>query len=299
MRRFKVQICKALVGIAAALQIFGAAMPVLAAEETPQEIHYVALGDSITAGDSTYVNMVGNFLKGQYDGCEVTNLGVDGIQSGDLKEVLLNTSNPYHAVMCAELKNADIITLDIGSNDILVAAYGVMADCFGCDESELGSVISAWSARLSTKNVFQLMKAYWQALPIAYSLHNELYNGKAMKQAVSDFETNYVAILKALRQIAPNAKIYVGNLYNPFHNTPSIYLGSFEVLNMETLAKQYVLQLNAIIEKQSTGCVIVDLYNTINANKYLQGDPDNYDYNPHPNQTGHRAIADKFIAAMR
>ena len=307
MRNFKVQICKVLVGIAATVQIFGTAMPVLAAEETVQpvaesansSIHYVALGDSITAGDSSYVNMVGDYLKQQYGGCEVTNLGVDGMQSGDLKEVLVNASNPYHAAVCAQLSDADIITLDIGSNDIMLTAYAVMADCFGCQPSELDSVIAAWSARLSTDNFLQRMKAYWEALPIAYSLHNELYNGKTMKQAVSNYEANYVAILKTLDQIAPDAKVYVGNLYNPFHDIPSVYLGSFEVLNIETLSKQYVLQLNAIIDKKSSGCTVVDLYNTITSSKYLLANPDNYDYNPHPNQTGHRAIADKFIAAMR
>ena len=307
MRKWKSLTCKVLAGIIMAAQICTTALPVMAAEESVQEqeqtkqstVHYVALGDSITAGDSSYVNMVGNYLKTQYGQCEVTNLGVDGIQSSDLKDVLVNTSNPYHAMAVAKLSDADIITLDIGSNDILVTAYGVMADCFGCRPDELGSVIAGWSARLSSQNVWVRMKAYLEALPIAYSLHNELYNGKTMKQTVTNYESNYAEILKALRQIAPQAKVYVGNLYNPFHNMPSVYLGSYEVLNVETVSKQYIVQFNAIIDKQSAGCSVVDLYNTINSNRYLLGDPDNYDYNPHPNQTGHRAIADKFIAAMQ
>ena len=307
MRRWKTRISRVLAATIAAVQIFGTALPARAAEENVQtqgqtsqsQIHYVAFGDSITDGDHTYVNMVGSYLKTQYGQCEVTNLGVDGMQSKDLKEVLVNSSNPWHAIAVAQLSDADIVTLDIGSNDILVTAYEVMADCFGCSVDQLGSVISGWSERLSSQNFWVRMKAYMEALPIAYSLHNELYNGKKMKQAVSSYESNYAAILEAIKQMAPGASIYVGNLYNPFHNTPSTYIGSYEVLNMETVSKQYVLQLNAIIDRQSAGCTVVDLYNTINDNKYLLGDPDNYDYNPHPNQTGHRAIADKFIAAMK
>lgn len=153
MRRWKTRISRVLAATIAAVQIFGTALPARAAEENVQtqaqtsqsQIHYVAFGDSITDGDHTYVNMVGNYLKTQYGQCEVTNFGVDGMQSKDLKEVLVNSSNPWHAIAVAQLSDADIVTLDIGSNDILVTAYEVMADCFGCSIDQLGSVISGWS----------------------------------------------------------------------------------------------------------------------------------------------------------
>ncbi len=82
----------------------------------------VALGDSITFGyhlepnqtkpsPNAFPNLIGN---GQY---EVTNLGVPGWTSADLLYAL--KTNP---VFKKSLKSADVVILDIGSNDLLQAS---------------------------------------------------------------------------------------------------------------------------------------------------------------------------------
>ena len=76
-------------------------------------------------------------------------------------------------------------------------------------------------------------------------------------------------------------------------------LGSYEFADLEELGKIYAPKLNVIIKNRANGNVVVDLYNTINSPKYIRGDAMNYNYDPHPNAEGQKAIAAKFIAAIK
>lgn len=293
----KKKILKLVAGIMAAVFLVGTIMSdsVLAAESC----NYLALGDSITEGNQSYVSQVGDYLRKQNGTCTVANLGISGCKSTDLADALTNSSNPYYTYVTNYVKNADVITLDIGSNDILITAYEIVADCFGCEMEELNSVLAAWSNKLQSSNWFVKIIAYYQAQSIARAIKRELNNGTRMEEAVEEFKTSYDKIIKCLQQKAPNADIYIGNLYNPYHGAPSMYLGSSEVINFETFTEKYVSLLNRYISQNSGSYQIVDLYNVITSDAYLIGDFSVYDYNPHPNEAGHKAIANAFIKAMR
>lgn len=87
------------------------------------DVDYVSLGDSLAAGQTPYrgINLgYADFLKermeqSQYE-IEFTNFGVPGYTSKKLmNDVLTNET------VRDEIKSADMITLDIGANDVLVA----------------------------------------------------------------------------------------------------------------------------------------------------------------------------------
>ncbi|MDP3388098.1 MAG: GDSL-type esterase/lipase family protein [Eubacteriales bacterium] len=90
----------------------------------PTAIHYVALGDSLVTGSTSrgtttsYVYGFRSFLENQYD-IEVTmeNLGTDGDDSSDLLAKLSNET------FSNKVRNADIITISIGGNNVMHAAY--------------------------------------------------------------------------------------------------------------------------------------------------------------------------------
>lgn len=312
MKKTKMWMRKALAGIMAVMCFVGNWTPLYSrAAENPTTVtisetdsgnsvmHYVALGDSITAGNSTYVSTVSDYLENTYGNCVTNNLAVDGWRSGDLLDALTNPANSRYGMMRKAISNADIITLDIGSNDIFITAMEVIASCFGCTPDQLGAVTASWSDKIQNATGFQLFLLYLQAMSIARSINYELNQGNSMPNALAKFEENYVSILSVISQLAPNAKVYVGNLYNPYVKAASVYCGSYEVVNMESFARTNIMKANKIIANRSNGNVIVDLYNTINDPKYIKGDVVNYDYDPHPNQDGQAAIAAKFIAAMK
>ena len=311
MKNLKVWVSRLLIGVMTFMCFVGNSTPLYscAAEVTTStagetksgesEIHYVALGDSITRADNSYVNTVSDYLESTYGTCVTSNLAVDAWKSGDLLDALTNPANSRYSNYRAKIKNADIITLDIGSNDVLITAREIGADVLGCTESELNMVAINWFIKLQNASGFSAMILYLQAYSIVSKIKYEINSGSTLPNAVAAYEENFVKILDEIEKLAPNAKVYIGNIYNPYVDAPSMCLGSYEFVDMEGLGSTYAIKLNTIIKNHANGNVVVDLYNTINNPKYIQGDVLNYNYDPHPNDAGQKAIAAKFIAAMK
>ena len=137
-----------------------------------------------------------------------------------------------------------------------------------------------------------------EAMNIARNINYEMNHGNAMPEALASFETNFKKIMTVIKQLAPNAKIYIGNLYNPYVGAAPICCGDYVVVDLENFARTNIAKANTIISRNVNGNKVVDLYNTINNPKYIKGDVANCDYDPHPNAEGQKLIASKFIAAM-
>lgn len=147
----------------------------------------VALGDSITFGYNLF-DTHGNTAPSQFafpewigkdDLMHVTNLAVPGWRSADLLSAL---SSPEFVRV---IQSADVITIDIGSNDLLAnpAATQLLND--PTILTEQGKSLTA------EQDVTQLTKA------------------------VTTFGTNLQAIMKTVRGLT-KAPILLYNLYNPF-----------------------------------------------------------------------------------
>ena len=312
MKKQKVWVKKMVAGIMALACFVGNCAPMtsMAAESAKAAVvseadsqddvtYYVALGDSITAGSNTYVNKVSDYLEQTCGNCQTFNLAGDGWMSGDLLDALTNPLNIRYSTFQAILREADYITLDIGSNDLLLTVMGIVSAGLGCSPDQLQAVTTQWANKFNSAKGLELFMLGLQALSMGYKINYELNYGTTLPNAISQFESNYKQIVSEIEKIAPNAKLYIGNIYNPYVKAASIYLGTYEAVNVEKLARTYILQMNKIITNNASGNVVVDLYNTINNPKYIKGDVANYDYDPHPNDAGHAAIAAKFIAAMK
>lgn len=302
MKNLKVWVSRLLVGVMTLMCLAGNGSPlyVHAAEEsTDSVVQYVALGDSITRADDSYVNTVSDYLKSKYGNCVTSNLAVDAWKSGDLLDALTNPANSKYSSYRAKIKNADVITLDIGSNDILITAREIGAEALGCTEKELDMVAIDLFMKLQNAQGVSAMSLYMQAYSAAVKVKNELTSGDTLPNAVAAYEKNFVKILAELKKLAPNAKVYIGNVYNPYVEAAPMCLGSYEFADLEELGKTYAPKLNTIIKNNANGYAVIDLYNTINNPKYIKGDVRNYDYDPHPNAEGQKAIAAKFIEAMK
>ncbi|WP_051271240.1 GDSL-type esterase/lipase family protein [Shimazuella kribbensis] len=153
----------------------------------------VALGDSITFGYNLGENnnspspYAFPYLIGAHLNKNVENLGVPGWTSNDLLQAL-KTPKFQTAV-----KKAKVITLDIGSNDIL---------------------------RLASQ--FGLLNPENAQKPIRLTPEQQ----KSFDQATQKYSENLPIIIHTIKQLAPSAKIVLYNLYNPFPSA-SIYLHPF------------------------------------------------------------------------
>ena len=104
-------------------------MPVInvsSGDRISKSVRYVALGDSIAKGyglsdpeTDSYVGLVGEYLEASYDYVFKANLGTNGLQSSQLLDILTNPDNKKYKKYHATLEDADIVTLSIGSNDLL------------------------------------------------------------------------------------------------------------------------------------------------------------------------------------
>ena len=300
MMNVKKRCCRMFLAILVLLCVMGnqVTMYSYAAESEESVVNYVALGDSITYGSSSYVSKVSDYLAGRYGECVTKNLAIDGLTSAGLVDCLTNSSNSYYYSMRSAIKNADVITLDIGSNDILCKAMEIYAAGFGTTPDQMGAVGETWTKRIQNASGFQLFLLYLEAMSIARTINYEMNHGDAMPEALANFETNYKKILTVIRQLAPNAKVYIGNLYNPYVDAAPICCGDYVVVDLEEFARINISKANVMIANNANGNKVIDLYNTINNPKYIKGDVVNYDYDPHPNADGQNAIASKFISAM-
>jgi lysophospholipase L1-like esterase len=162
------------------------AMPVLyvnSGDTCSATIRYVALGDSIAYGyglDSrekdSYVGQVCAYLEEQYDSVILKNFACNGQQSKELLDMLTNPENENYRTSRATLQYADIVTISIGSNDLL-----------------------------------HLLR-----LDLTTDIDELIQNSEPqLKEACENFAGIFPQIIKEILSINPDAKIYANNVYNP------------------------------------------------------------------------------------
>ena len=117
-------------------------LPASALAAGGEQKSYVALGDSITTGYGLAEKEAG-FARQVADsnGYTLTNLAKDGATSTDLLEVVKSEAN------ADTLKNADLITVTIGGNDLMNALYAYLAEEYNnkqnSDTPITGAVVKA------------------------------------------------------------------------------------------------------------------------------------------------------------
>ena len=257
---------------------------------------YVALGDSVAAGYGlpgydpgsktppvgAYPSLVGNAL-----GLTTGSLAYDGITSEGLLELLSDPDIP------AYLSNAKVITLSIGSNDILQPFLNIIAQQLGCDSSQIQGKLKELAQNDPTA-----FAAGIRALDADDG--SGLKNNHILTAAASGFAQNFQGIISAIKTAAPNAKIYVTNVYNPYEEV-SIPYGS-GLLNLGASVDGYIKTLNGAFSASSPDYTLIDAYSDFSGSLRIGTSLVNvnrpaYNFDPHPKAAGHAKIADMILAA--
>jgi lysophospholipase L1-like esterase len=112
-------------------------IPFTASAKNINKVHfdYVALGDSLAAGrtpygvdEDGYVDyLASRFEQSQYN-VELDNYGVSGYSTTHIQNELFNPTNTKYASLRESISNAELVTIDIGANDLLPALTEIQAN---------------------------------------------------------------------------------------------------------------------------------------------------------------------------
>ena len=269
-------------------------LPASALAAGGEQKSYVALGDSITTGYGLTENETG-FAKQVADsnGYTLTNLAQDGATSTDLLEVVKSEAN------ADTLKNADLITVTIGGNDLMDALYAYLAKEYN---TKNGTDITAEDVKASLAG--EEGAAVKQITMLGFAISN-ISNFQSSLIANSAYDTlgyNFVEIIETIREINQNAQLIVVNQYNPYsHLTAGI--SGLDLSSVISAFDSAVQALNVGISSGEAiaGYTVADVYTKF---KEAERNPCNASVSPsinldfHPNATGHGLIADTISALL-
>ena len=220
---------------------------------------YVALGDSICRGygldDSSkqcYASLINQWLSQRYDYVFHDNLGEDGLESRELLSYLTDPSRKEYNKYTKTLKDADLVTVSIGSNDLM------------------------------------------HLLNISGNIDEMISDNKEkFVRACRAFGETFPKIIRAIKKVAPDAVIVVGNVYNPCHG-----LESFQ--EVYQVADHYICELNQGYENVPD-VLVADVFSAFQGsqeklvNMAIRKDA----IDPHPNARGHEIIAEKMLEKIQ
>jgi len=238
--------------------------------------HYLVLGDSIAEGyglkdkNNRYAKLVQKNYKIKNE--NFVDLSKSGMTAHELS-LNLNNSEYINGI-----KNSDLITISIGSNELLSVFTQIVEQV----------VLSSSTADLNV---------------LSNSLTKELQSTSSRKlfeESISVYKQSWDSILEQIKAINPNATIVATEFYNPYYNLEE--LGG--------ISEYYIKQLNDILhDKNNTAYYIANIYEVFNnpEEKCTNVNTDSLNYNrfnissfdPHPNAHGHKIIAEKIIESLQ
>ncbi|PLS02253.1 GDSL-type esterase/lipase family protein [Neobacillus cucumis] len=230
--------------------------------ESKQKLNIVALGDSITFGypppsTTAFPDLITGAKK-------VIKFGGSGATSTQLLAVINSNSKDFNHA----LKKADVITINIGSNDFMQAT-GV-AGLF----AKLQPLVPNLEANIANG---ELAKAI-SSSPIT----------PLTPQQLALYTDNLTKIITAIRKQS-DAPIILYNLYNPIvlginSTLDGLFLGQLHIFIEGNLAG-----VNSLIQTagKGKGIYVADAYSTFKANPAAYIIP----FDIHPTLAGHQALA--------
>ena len=250
----------------------------VAVDESRYYHHMVVFGDSIAHGyglDDKLKTRYSALLTDRFSSLPVpfteTNYAVDGATSEDMLNLLNN--NP------SELKNADLVVISIGANNILRYSYQFLG-MFASGETE-------------------------KALAIINS--EEFLNNIA--SGIEKLGTDIPLLIGKIRESAPDADIVFQTIYNPYKGAKIVMnVDGFEMkVDFGAKINGWVEGLNEKIRTESVkyGYAVAEVHDAFekNPNRLVnvilaENGALSADLDPHPDKNGHRVIAEVILETL-
>ncbi|MDP4089330.1 MAG: Ig-like domain-containing protein [Bacillota bacterium] len=269
---------------------------------------YSALGDSITAGfglpdykgdfsnpEDCYVAVAAKDLGTDNN----YNLALSAYATKDLLDILQDPSNKYYARFRSSLQDSDLISVDIGSNDLTMTLLDMVLECLGMDLDNM-TVEERYTLILSLLNgakpdsLPENPEDYFgqnitedQKTAILEALMTENIDAR-FTEAYEKFTKNWEEIITAIREINPDADLAAIGYYNSNPDLNFEYNGATYYIGQ--VNQKYIDKMNSYISEKSAS-----------AGKYVYVDTTGVELNcfdPHPSKAGHAEIAARLVNAL-
>jgi lysophospholipase L1-like esterase len=283
---------KRLLAILTVILIIAMPFQVLAAKRPPSPpstaVRYVNLGDSIAYGMSasigtkSYTAMYSNYLDGlTTNPYSYASTATPGWKTGDLLASITSTSGTSGPA----LMGATVVTICIGSNNLLGPIIDAVAKAYGLNPNDSGFLTT-----LQDKIAADPVK--WNSVLANLYLSAWLPWGDlhlAMDRGVTNFNHDWPLIISGVKAKASKAKISVLTVYDPMPTDNDFY----------DLLDPLIVSINRTINTQQTTYKyrVIDVYNLFRTSTVKPNDFDiaTGNFDPHPNDYGHDLIYDKLI----
>lgn len=239
-------------------------------------VYYVALGDSIARGyglknveKESYVGRIAGALEETYGAVKLINFGENGLRSDELLQILTDHTNKEYNTYMDAIRRADLITLSIGSNDLL---QYLTRDTDLQEFKKDGDRLFTEACEQFRKNIPQIIDAISQNAPHAQLFVNNIYN-PCHDSSFHDSENT-------IKNLDEMAERYINEINGGFE-TEQVQ-SVFNQKNQRGRVEEYSL----VDVKDAFDNSAEQLINMV----VTWGNID-----PHPNKEGHRVIADLII----
>ena len=270
-------------------------LPASALAAGGEQKSYVALGDSITTGYG--LDEAQSFAEqiAEQEGYTLNDsLASDGATSTDLLEVVKSEAN------ADTLKNADLITITIGGNDLMNALYAYLAEEYNKQNSD--TPITAEDVKASLAGEEGAVEEQKTMLVFAISNISNFQSSLIANSAYHTLWDKFIEIIGTIRSINENAQLIVVNQYNPYSRLTTGTSG----LDLSSVISAFDSAVQALNEgislgEEIAGYTVADVYTKF---KEAENNPCNASVSPsinldfHPNATGHGLIADTISALL-
>ena len=311
-----------------ALALSLCSLPVMADNSTaaPYPV-YVSLGDSIPAGYGPYNYAVKGFARVDtaYPAIVADNaaeefipLGRTGFRTAELRYMLDHSyegddalfslskftedKEYYRNYFPESVARADLITVHLGSNDVLNYAFSYAKSAI-TDEKTLRKVENAINDTLAAGG--DSMDALVKVVQLSEQLTETGAMGaafvKGMMKGLAGFMQNWEAIMKSIYDLNPDAKVIAVGLYNPLKTTK---LMSSSAVTIGKAFAVVIGQMNMFMQFQSAYHSRYTFVNVEDTEIYTVPPFTSDAFNTqmvgfvNPTEEGHRSIARKILGVL-
>ena len=277
--------------ITALVLLLGLMPAAVFADDAAEELHYLALGDSISTGlqadgthlsDECFVNIVA-----EAGGYTFTNAAINTNYATGILAQFADGS------VDEALAAADLITITIGGNDVKLLLYHMIAEAYynmtgisidpdlGVQEGMIGDDPTVRA---------NLLLAAVSVLPGFSAL-------EAFDVTLNAFVENFLLVLDHIHTVNSEAQIVVCTQYNPYYRFTQPML-----LTLKNEFEAGILKLNQAIlaNAEAGGYLVADVYSAFASSEENLSNADDtaMQLDFHPNAAGHAVIAECIKAVL-
>lgn len=252
----------------------------------------LAIGDSISTGYGLDDPETQCFVYGLLgEGGKVINMAINGnTASGILSQI--KDKNHEKKITVEHIKEADIVTITCGGNDMMAVLYSSIADEWNKNHQDDKIDGTQVLEKLAEMDFGMLLTVVNLFNPESESY---VINSKTFEDALSEYAKNLKEITEYINSVNPSVAVIVSTQYNPY--------AEFKGTKLDIVYKGFeegVSRLNKIINDNSFegGYIVSDSKKLFDDREglgdYYNADEKTVNLDFHPTAEGHELLAESF-----